>query len=269
MPLDPEKTGKLNRTPAFPIVAIGTSAGGIQALQTFFETIPADTGAAFVVILHLDPEHRSDLSAILATRTRMPVAQVEKRIAIEPNHVYVIPPNRQLIVSNGALDTCEFEKTRRPRAPIDHFFRSLAGKLVDGFAVILTGAGSDGAVGVKAIKEAGGLILVQDPKEAEYPSMPRAAMATGCADDVLPLRELAERLAAIMQHKHYDGLEAGDGDEELLRSAFSYLRARTGHDFSKYKRPTILRRLARRMQVKQVQGLKEYLEFLRENPAEI
>ena len=121
----------------FPVVAIGTSAGGIRALQTFFESIPADTGAAFVVVLHLDPEHRSDLSSIIAARTSMTVTQVQSRIRIEPNHIYVIPPNRQLVVSDGSLDTCDFDEPRGKRAPIDLFFRSLATKLDDGFAVIL------------------------------------------------------------------------------------------------------------------------------------
>jgi len=200
----------------------------------------------------------------------MTVIQVQNRIRIEPNHVYLIPPNRQLIVSNGALDTCDFDAQRGKRAPIDFFFRSLASWPGGLFAVILTGAGSDGALGVKAIKEAGGVILVQDPDDAEYASMPRSAIATGCADEVLPLRALVERLAAIArtkQHVYEDKLR--ETEEDLLRAVFSHLKARTGHDFSKYKRATVLRRLARRMQVKQIPELKDYLELLRENPSEI
>ena len=267
MSTDPEQTRAPNEASRIPVVAIGASAGGIQALQTFLKAMPADTGAAFVVILHLDPEHRSDLSSILAARTPMPVTQVQNRISIEPNHVYVIPPNRQLIVCNSSLDTCDFTEQRGRRAPIDHFFRSFASKLGDGFAVILTGAGSDGSVGVKAIKEAGGLIFVQDPNEAEYPSMPRSAIATGCVDDVLPLRGLAERIAALIPVKqHIQEGKALDTEEDVLRAIFAYLRTRTGHDFSKYKRPAILRRLARRMQVKQIPELKDYLEHLRQIP---
>ena len=258
------------QTSRIPVVAIGTSAGGIQALQTFFEAMPADTGAAFVVILHLDPEHRSDLPSILGARTPMAVTQVQHRISIEPNHIYVIPPNRQLIVSNGSLDTSDFTVGRGRRAPIDHFFRSLASNLGDGFAVILTGAGSDGSVGVKAIREAGGLIFAQDPKEAEYPSMPRSAIATGCVDDVLPLIGLAERIAALLPVKQHsqEGIVL-DTEEDVLRAIFTYLRTKTGHDFSKYKRPTVLRRLARRMQVKQVPVLKDYLDLLRQNSGEM
>ncbi|MGO8954429.1 MAG: chemotaxis protein CheB, partial [Rhodomicrobium sp.] len=266
----PDRANRLDKNSQFPVVAIGTSAGGIQALQTFFENIPVDTGAAFVTVLHLDPEHRSDLSSILATRTAMSVTQVQSRVRIEPNHVYLIPPNRQLIVSDGALDTCDFDVQRGKRAPIDFFFRSLANRPGGLFAVILTGAGSDGALGVKAIKEAGGVILVQDPSDAEYPSMPQSAIATGCADDVLPLRRLVDRLASIVQTKPhvYEG-KLRETDEDLLRAVFSHLKARTGHDFSKYKRATVLRRLARRMQVKQIPELKDYLELLRENPSEI
>ncbi len=270
MSADPEQTRASNKTSHIPVVAIGASAGGIQALQTFFKAMPAETGAAFVVILHLDPEHRSDLSSILGARTPMAVTQVQKRTTIEPNHIYVIPPNRQLIVSNGSLDTCEFTEERGKRAPIDYFFRSFASQLGDGFAIILTGAGSDGSVGIKSIKEAGGLIFVQDPKEAEYPSMPRSAIATGCADDVLPLLGLAERIAALIPIKRhsYKG-NVPDTEEGVLRAIFAYLRTKTGHDFSKYKRPTVLRRLARRMQAKQTPELKDYLELLRQNPQEI
>src|SRR5690242_20284952 len=175
-------------------VGIGASAGGVQALQAFFHALPQDTGAAFVVVVHLDPQSRSDLPAILATRTGMPVTQVGNPEQLQPNHVYVIPPDRRLRISDHEISTAEFEEPRGQRAPIDLFFRSLAEQHGDGFAIILTGAGSDGAIGVRAVKEAGGIILVQDPSEAEYPSMPRAAIATGIADFVLPVRELAARL---------------------------------------------------------------------------
>ena len=266
----PKLARKSDEDSRIPVAAIGTSAGGIQALQTFFEAIPADTGAAFAVVLHLDPEHKSDLAAILGARTAMPVIQVQSRIRIEPNHVYLIPPSRQLVLSDGALDTREFEEQRGKRTPIDFFFRSLANNLGDVFAIVLTGAGADGAAGVKAVREAGGLILAQDPDEAQYASMPRSAIATGCVDEVLPLRELAERVAAMVKTKQnvYEG-KLRDTGEDLLRAIFSHLKARTGHDFSKYKRATVLRRLARRMQVKQITELDDYLKLLRENSGEV
>src|SRR5262245_53025527 len=182
-------------------VGIGASAGGIQALQAFFEALPDNSGAAFVVVVHLDPQSRSDLPSILATRTRMPVAQVGAPEKLQANHVYVIPPDRRLHITDHEISAVEFDEPRGQRAPIDLFFRSLAEQHGDGFAVILTGAGADGAVGVRAVKEAGGIIFVQDPNEAEYPSMPRSAIATGIADFVLPVRELAGRLVELVHEK--------------------------------------------------------------------
>jgi two-component system CheB/CheR fusion protein len=251
------------------IVAIGASAGGVQALQTMFSAIPQHTGAAFVVIVHLDPERRSELPSILATRTHMPVIQVGSNTKLEPNHVYVIPPDRGLQLIDHEISATGFTEPRGQRSPIDQFFRSLADRLGDGFAVILSGAGSDGAIGVRAVKEAGGIILVQDPNEAEYASMPRSAIATGVADFVLPVREVARRLADLVEIKRAKATPGlGQLDEELLRRVLAYLRVRTGHDFSKYKRSTVLRRIARRIQVTRTDELKDYYDFLRENPDE-
>ncbi|MBV9114557.1 MAG: PAS domain-containing protein [Hyphomicrobiales bacterium] len=251
------------------IVGIGASAGGVRALQAFFEALPADTGAAFVVIVHLDPQSRSDLSSILATRTRMPVAQVEASAKLRANHVYVIPPDRRLQISDHEISASEFDEPRGQRAPIDLFFRSLARQHGDGFAVILTGAGSDGAIGVAAVKEAGGIILVQEPSEAEYPSMPRSAIGTGIADFVLPVRELAARLVELVHNKeNLSTVEAGHFDEEVLRRILVHLRVRTGHDFARYKRSTIVRRITRRMQVTRSENLSEYYIFLRDNAEE-
>src|SRR5215469_6682853 len=185
----------------FPTVGIGTSAGGVHALQMFFESLPDDVDAAFVVVVHLDPGHQSELPNIIAARTRMPVAQVSGRVRLEPRHVYVIPPNRQLMVTDQHLAIAEFDEPRWQRAPIDLFFRSLAAQRGDDFAIILSGAGSDGSVGIKAVKEAGGIILVQDPDEAEYGSMPRSAVATGLADFVLPVREIAARLPELIRNR--------------------------------------------------------------------
>lgn len=173
-----------------PIVGIGASAGGIRALRDLFADLPGKLGAAFVVIVHLDPDTRSELASILAAHTEFEVEQVTSVSALKPDHVYVIPPDRQLRISDHEIAALPFDEPRGHRAPIDVFFRSLAEK-GDGCAVVLTGAGSDGAVGVKAIKESGGIVLVQDPDEAEYPSMPRAAIATDVADFVLPIKDLA------------------------------------------------------------------------------
>src|SRR5262249_55308884 len=167
------------------------------------------------------------------------------------------------------ISSVEFDEPRGQRAPIDMFFRSLAERLGDGFAVILSGAGSDGAIGVRAVKESGGIILVQDPEEAEYASMPRSAIATGVADFVLPATELGHRLADLISIKE-SATEAATikFDEEVLRRILSHLRVRTGHDFSKYKQSTVVRRLARRMQVSRTKTLQQYYEFLRDNAEE-
>ncbi|PDT53649.1 MULTISPECIES: chemotaxis protein CheB [Sinorhizobium] len=252
-----------------PIVGIGASAGGVQALQTFFEHMSTDTGAAFVVIIHLDPRSRSELASILASRTQMPVTQIEDHAELESNHVYVIPPNRRLKIADGSISALPFEQPRAARAPIDVFFRSLAEQHGTGFAVVLTGAGADGSIGVKAIKEAGGIVLVQDPREAEYASMPRNAIATEVADFVLPIRELPERLSELLASR--DHLPPGhvlSGDEDLLGRILAHVRVRTGHDFSQYKRATILRRIGRRAQVTRKETLADYYAYMRENVEE-
>jgi two-component system CheB/CheR fusion protein len=256
------------KTPA--VVAVGASAGGVQALQNFFDEIPGDTGAAFIVVVHLDPQHRSELATIVAARTKMSVVQVEKKRTLEANHVYVIPPDRRLQVADHELSAIEFDEPRGQRLPIDFLFRSVANQLGDGFAIILSGAGSDGTVGVRAVKEAGGIILVQDPTEAEYASMPRSAIETGVVDFVLPVRALAKRLTDLIRVR--DAVwppEMGNLDEEVLRNIIAHVRVRTGHDFSKYKRSTVMRRIARRMQVNRVDILKDYYELMRENAAEV
>src|SRR5215510_783339 len=246
------------------IVAIGASAGGVQALQNLFAGMPKDTGAAFIVVVHLDPQHRSELSAIVAARTMMPVVQVETTARLEPNHVYVIPPDRRLQVVDHELQASNFEEPRGQRLPIDFLFRSVAERLGDGFAVILSGAGSDGVLGVRAVKEAGGIILVQDPNEADYTSMPRSAIETGVVDFVLPVRDLAGQLTDLIRIKEVVWPpEMGNLDEEVLQRIIAHLRVRTGHDFSKYKRSTVLRRIARRMQVNRTEELKVYYELMR------
>jgi two-component system CheB/CheR fusion protein len=253
-----------------PLVAVGASAGGVKALQRLFENLPADTGACFVVIVHLDPDRESHLPEIIATRTPMPVVSVDDRRDLKPNCVYVIPPNRRLQIAGSEIATFPFDEPRWQRAPVDFFFRSYADTHGDGFAVVLTGAGSDGALGVKAVKEAGGIVLVQDPQDAEYASMPHSAIATGVADIVLPIPELAKQLVELIRAKaHLQAQLFADGDDEVLRRILAYLRTRTGHDFSKYKRSTVLRRVTRRMQLARKDRLEEYNGYIRENADEI
>ena len=235
-----------------------------------------DLGVAYVVVIHLSPEHRSALPAILAAHTSMPVEPVTDTVALEGNRVYVIPPDRRLEISDRSIAAVPFDEPRGRRAPIDLFFRSLAEQLGDGFAIVLSGGGSDGAEGARAIKEAGGVVLVQDPTEAAHDAMPRAAIATRVADLVLPVRELAARLGELTHAKRRLQRTLGDpprarlddGTEAALRDILRFLHARTGHDFTRYKHPTVLRRVGRRMQVQRQETLADYLAFLRKNPEE-
>ena len=261
------------------VVGIGASAGGIEALQEFFSAVPVDLGLAYVVVVHLAPDHDSELASILSRRTSMAVVEVSDGTPLElqRNAVYVISPDRSLKITDTTIAAATFETERDRRAAIDMFFRSLAASHGDGFAVILSGGGSDGAVGAKAVKESGGVVLVQDPREALHEGMPRAVIATEIADVVLPVRELAGRLGELARHK--EQLAAlirptaeptiDENAEATLKRIFDLVRARTGHDFSRYKRATILRRLARRMQLNHRVSLDEYLDYLRQNPEEI
>jgi two-component system CheB/CheR fusion protein len=262
---DAQLSGHQAHSARTTVVGIGASAGGVKALSSFFSAMPTNTGAAFVVIVHLAPEGRSELPHILSATTEMSVMQVTETCALKPNCIYVIPPDRQLQITDNDISVVPFDEPRGQRAPIDSFFRSLAAQHGDGFAVILTGGGSDGAVGVKSVKESGGIILVQDPAEAEHPSMPRAAIATEVADFVLPVHQLAERLATLIDTKDQVTIPSPPGEEEFLRRVLAHLRVRTGHDFSHYKRSTIMRRMQRRMQVARRETLEEYFTYLREN----
>ena len=257
--------------PPFPVVGIGASAGGLHALQILFEALPDKTGAAFVVIVHLDPQHPSYLTSILSLKTTMKVLQVAEPTQLHANTVYVIPPNRHLLVSGDKIEAAAFEEPRGQRAPIDLFFRSFASEYGEGFAVVLSGSGSDGALGVRAVREKGGLILVQDPDEAEYSSMPQNAIASG-ADFVLPVKELAVRLASLIRAKSQLGakIKTDDAnDNELVARILEHVRVKTGHDFSRYKRPTVMRRLMRRMQVTGTDSLSTYLSHIEVQSAEV
>lgn len=253
------------------VVGIGASAGGLQALQSFFDALPSDTGMAFVVVTHLHPDRESHMAELLQTHTEMLVNEVVDMISVERDHVYVIPPNRLIMITDTHLDTSEFIEPRGLRTPIDHFFRSLASVHRNAVGIILSGGGTDGSVGIKAIKEQGGLLLVQQPEEAEYDSMPRAAISTGLADMVLPVRELAIKLMEYCQQPlrlPQDADDLSKKDLEMIQRILAQVNVRTGHDFSQYKRSTILRRIQRRMQLNGYATLEAYLEYLRHNEGE-
>ena len=237
-------------------------------MREFFRHVPDDLGLAYVVIVHLAPDHPSALSDILGSVTKMSVHQVTDTPKLRPNCVYVIPPDRELVIRDDDVHARPFSEPRGRRAPIDMFFRSVAAGRGDGLAVVLSGAGSDGAQGVRAVKEAGGVVFVQEPSDAEYPMMPRSALATGVADFVAPVPRLVERLVEVAHSKaavRELDLEGAEGD---LRRIVAFLRSRTGHDFSSYKRATVMRRVTRRMQVTRRADLGEYARYLVENPEE-
>ena len=263
---------QVDHRPQTTVVGIGASAGGLKALQTFFEAVAPDLGVAFVVIVHLHPEYRSEMAALLGTHTVMPVTQVTETVPLESNHIYVIPPNLQLFATDNQLSLAPFTEPRGLRAPIDYFFNSLAETHGDGFAIVLSGGGSDGTGGLKAVKERGGLVMVQEPQEAEYDSMPRSAIATGLADLVLPVRELAARLPALVRNQSYfQGAPAGlaTREEEALHQILTHLHSRTGHDFSQYKRATVLRRIERRIHVSGKTTFADYLAYLQQRDDEV
>jgi two-component system CheB/CheR fusion protein len=191
------------RTSVIPICGIGASAGGLEALKKFFAAVPEDLGLAYVVIVHLAPDRKSELSAIIAGWTSMPVIQVgdSDKAQLAPNHIYVIAPDRKLEITDSSVGASPFVQARGQRAAIDLFFRSLAASHGDGFAVVLSGTGSDGALGARSVKESGGLVLVQDPGEALHGDMPRAVIATGVADVILPINELVARLIELARTK--------------------------------------------------------------------
>jgi len=251
-----------------PVCAIGASAGGVSVLRTLFQELPDDLGLAYVVILHLAPEHPSAMADILGACTSMPVHQVDDTPELRPNCVYVIPPDRELVIEGDSITAREFSEPRGKRAPIDMFFRSVAQARGDGMAVVLTGAGADGSNGLRAIQEAGGVVFVQDPNEAEFPAMPQNAIATGVASFVAPIHRLAERITEVAHSKQaVRSLDEG-GAANDLRKIMGFLRARTGHDFSNYKRATVMRRVLRRMQVCRVTDMTKYATLVKETPGE-
>ena len=257
----------------FVVVGLGASAGGIQALKEFFARVTKDSGIAYVVILHMSPEHESRLAEVLQATSLIPVTQVRERVKVMPNHVYVIPPNQNLAMTDGHLTLTHMIGVEERRSPVDLFFRTLAETNdTRAVSVILSGTGANGSMGLKRIKEYGGVAFVQDPTEAQYTDMPRNAIATGLVDYVLPVSDIPAKILSYSQHRGTiqmpEAKEIPATDEQALRDIFTQLRVRTGHDFSNYKRATMLRRIERRLGIKEVPGLAEYAHYLRDNRGE-
>ncbi len=257
---------------SFPIAGIGASAGGLEALEQFFGHMPDHNGMAFVVIQHLDPTHIGIMPELLQRITPMKVFQASDRLSVKANCVYVIPPNKSMSILNGALHLFDPVESRGLRLPIDIFFRSLAeDRQAGSIGIILSGMGSDGSHGVKAIKEKNGLVLVQDPFTAKFDGMPRSAMSTVIADILAPAEELPAKLMDFLKK-----VPVIKPTAEIERKILSNLeriiiliRDQTGHDFSLYKKNTLFRRIERRKGIHQIDKIHNYVRFLQENPKEV
>jgi two-component system CheB/CheR fusion protein len=273
----------------FPVVGIGASAGGLAALMRFFEQMPADSGIAFVVVLHLLPGQESSAAEILQGISAMAVSQVERQTPIEADHVYVVPPSQQLWMNQDHLGLNPLNGHPGRHASIDLFFRTLADAHAErAIGIVLSGSGADGAAGLARIKESGGITLVQEPTQAEYDSMPRAAIATGQVDFVLSVEDMPAQLMAIWNNARslslpLPGNDDGDRDaaagraaplefsaasEDAFQDILVLLHKSTSHDFRHYKRATILRRIHRRLQICGLRDLPGYLDFMKSNPRE-
>lgn len=258
----------------FYVVGIGASAGGLEAFEHFFTNMPADSGMAFVLIPHLAPEHKSLMAELLKRYTKMDVFQAEDGMRANPNCVYIIPPNKDMAMLKGTLQLLEPVVRRGLRHPIDFFFRSLAEDQGErAVCIVLSGTGTEGALGLRAIKEKGGLVLVQDPKSARYDGMPGSAIATGLVDHILPPDKMPEQLLRYITHPNARPLtpatKAESESPEPLQKLIALIRNHTGHDFSLYKQNTILRRIDKRMAILQVGSMADYVSYLASNPKEI
>ncbi len=259
---------------SFPVIGMGASAGGLEAYETFFKKMPSKSGMAFVVISHLDPKHISILPELLSKQTKMKVIQISDGITIEPDHVYVIPPNKNISILNNSLYLIDISKPRGFNLPIDNFFRSLAqDKGANAICVILSGTGSDGSLGLKEIKAGLGMVMVQDGKSATYDGMPRNAVQTGLADYVLAVEDMPDHLIKYAKHTKLKKIKPVDTDKEKFQTAlnkiFILLRTHTNHDFSNYKQNTICRRIERRMHVHQIDNITDYVIYLDKTEREV
>jgi two-component system CheB/CheR fusion protein len=276
----PEADGKSPDSPGRPgflVVGIGGSAGGITALKEFFSRVQPDNGIAYVVIMHLSPQHESNLAQVLQAQTAIPVTQVTETLRVEPDHVYVIPPNKYLMIEDSNIKLTEPERIRGGgHSSIDLFFRTLAdtyGKTA--VSVILSGTGTDGILGLRRIKEEGGFAIAQDPDEAEYDSMPRNAINAGLIDLVMRAEDIPERLKSLRAGLQQIQMPVSEEEEpppetdEDILEVLKLVRQRTGNDFTQYKRPTMMRRIGRRLQVHNLPNIGSYLAFLREHSDEI
>jgi two-component system CheB/CheR fusion protein len=259
---------------SFPLVGLGGSAGSLVAFEQFFRAMPADSGMAFVVVTHLSPDHDSELAQVVQHFTTMKVQEATDGLRVRPNEVYIIPPNRDMSILHGMLLLFMPTQPAGHRLPIDFFFQSLAKDACErAVCIVCSGLGTDGTLGLKMVMENFGMVMVQEPETAEFDSMPRSALATEFVDYVLPAAQLPAKLLEYVRHPdtrpRRQEAESSAKPVHALQKIFSLIRARTGHDFSFYKRNTVFRRIERRMSSHQLGEFTHYVRFLQENPAEV
>ena len=269
-----KSTGVLKERNRFPVVGIGSSAGGLEALELFFSNVPSDTNMAFVIIQHLSPKHKSIMADILMKYTQMKVLQIEDNQEIKTNHVYLNPPDKNVVILNRRLHLTEPTQTHGVNLPIDCFFRSLSEDQGEkAICIILSGTATDGTLGLNAIKGAGGMAMVQDPDSAKYAGMPSSAIAAGLVDFILPVEKIPEELVKYVKHPYIERPERIETTRVQFRSnvqkILALIRTSTGHDFSNYKQTTTRRRIERRMALHQIDSIEKYHSYLDRTPAEI
>lgn len=256
-----------------PVVAIGASAGGLDALKKFFTAMSPDPGMAFVLVQHLDPTHESTLADLMSRYTPLKVVQAKDGMKVESDYLYIIPPNKDMGLMNRTIQLMEPVEPHGMRLPINFFLKNLAEDQKErSIAIIFSGFGSDGTIGIKSIKAAGGMVMAQDPATADSNSMPASAIQTGLVDFILPPEEMPEKLMNYVESAHKTIkkiLTPKEETERALQKIFMLIRNRTSHDFSYYKENTVYRRISRRMNIHQIENIQTYLRYLQENPHEI
>lgn len=258
----------------FPVVGMGASAGGLEAFEQFFSNLPPDSGIAFILVPHLDPTHASMMSDLLKRYTTMEVIEVKDKMRVEPDRVYVIPPNKDMSIHDGILHLSAPQEPHGLRMPIDFFFRSLAEDCGErAICIILSGNGTDGTMGLRSIHGAGGMSMVQEVATAKYDGMPRSAISTGLADYILPVEKMPAQLISYVEHsflkKAIKVPPVTDKTPEMVQKILTIIKNKTGHDFSFYKKSTINRRIERRMNLHDIENVSTYARYLQEHPDEV
>nr|MBF0222544.1 chemotaxis protein CheR [Desulfobulbaceae bacterium] len=268
-----QNKGSKQKSKPSHIVGIGASAGGLKALQQFFSNMQPETGIAFVIIQHLSPDYKSMMVELLNKHTKMAVCRAQDGMEMEPDHIYLITPRKNITTMNGKLFLAEQVERQGLNLPIDNFFRSLAEDQGErALGIILSGTGSDGTRGLRAIKAEGGTIFVQSEESAEFDGMPRCAIATGLADFILSPEQMPVQLLQFINHPRIAGpkepLEVIKKEENSFTKLFSVLKKKCKVDFTYYKPATVVRRIERRMVIVQVDGIDEYMDYIHRNPPE-